>query len=157
MKKDVLLFFVFLSTLYLGCDQSSQKPAPSKPKTAEELRMELLLREQMAPTEYLSVDAKIHENKILVQKPDLFHHSKYETDGWIITGDIKNSATLAKYKDPSLIVTYYSQTETEIDKKQFVLYEFLKPNSNTPFEIKVYPPQAMVNFNIQISDATAVR
>ena len=73
-----------------------------------------------------------------------------------IYGTIKNSATIAQFKDVVVTVTFYSQTETAIETKDYVFYELYAPNSTTNFELKIYPPEAMAEFGIEIKNATAV-
>lgn len=43
-----------------------------------------------------------------------------------------------------------------MDTKQVVVYKYFTPNSVISFDIKVYPPDGMKNFGIQVSNATAV-
>jgi hypothetical protein len=75
-----------------------------RPKTAAELRAELLDQEQRAPEEYLGVDGTYRRNFI---------------NQLVLEGDIASAATLATYKDPVLSVTWYSKTQTEIGTQQY--------------------------------------
>lgn len=89
----------------------------------------------------------------MVKKATLFRVAVYEDDGALIKGWIENTATFAKFKDIVVKVSYYSRTETLIDKKQFVIYDYYEPNSTKFFSIKVYPPSAYKEFGFQIVDA----
>lgn len=55
-----------------------------------------------------------------------------------------------------ITVTFYSQTQTAIETKDFVIYEFYGPNTSNKFDLKVYPPEAMAKFGIEINGAAAV-
>ena len=97
MRKPLL--FLFTITALASCshpetysDQqfTTTTTVVERPKTAEELRAELLLREQSAPSDYLHVDGK---------------HWRNFVDQLVIEGDVANSATLARFKDPVLSVT----------------------------------------------------
>lgn len=149
MKLDVwIIFFLFLFSI--SCNNIP------KIKTAEELKQELLTKETSTPLLYLSVDANMNENKVVVQKGNFFHHSKLGTDGWIINGVIKNTASLAKFKDVVVEVTFYTQTKTAIEAKDFIIYKYFDPHSSVPFELKVFPPDTMNSFGITIKKATSV-
>jgi hypothetical protein len=126
-------------------------------KTPEELRRELKLAESFEPRIYLeNSDVTIRPLQKQVQKAGLFKSAKYENDGALIEGNIINKASLAKYKDIVVTVHYYSRTETIIKEEQYVLYEYIEPNSTIPFTVKVNPPAAYANFGFIITDASPV-
>jgi len=124
----------------------------NKEKTTKELKQELKIREVIEFKNYLSVTASLKEN--ITQKPDLFHHTK--TDGYIISGAVKNSSMLAKFKDVVIDVTYYSETQTVIDSQRYIMYKYFNPTTETPFAYKVYPPAGFSSFQIEISNAVPV-
>jgi len=156
MKKTILLLLLS-SILLTNCGGSSANTeASERPKTPEELRMELLAHEKQEPLSYLSVEATMRADEVKTRNAGLFHDAEYSPDGNTIHGTIKNSATLAKYKDIVLTITFYSQTETAVESLEKVIYEFYAPNTATPFELKVYPPETMAKFGIEIKGATAV-
>jgi hypothetical protein len=145
MKKTFIIFF---STLIISCDNSSSSIVPKSP---EELKMELKIQEQNNPLLYLSSDnATMKRN--LVKEEGLFRDAEY--DGYLIEGTIKNSASVARFKDVVLTVQFYSQTGTVIEEKDFVLYEFYEPNATRNFTLKLYPPEAMDKFGVEIKGAT---
>lgn len=134
-----------------NCDGSGSPFA----KTPEELRIELVSQEKTTPLAYLTVEAKMRADEKLVRAAGIFRSAEYAPDGATIHGTIKNSATIAKFKDVVLTVTFFSQTQTVIETKDYVIYEFYKPNSVNNFELKVYPPDAMKEFNVEVKGATA--
>lgn len=147
---------IFSSLIALTLLTSCNSTPVEVPKTPEQLKMELLAQERNEPLTYLTVDAKMKEDEVKTRDAGLFHDAEYAKDGNTIYGTIKNSATMANFKDIILSVTFYSQTETAIETKDFTIYEYYKPNTSTNFELKVYPPEAMAKFGIEVKNATAV-
>lgn len=152
--KNLILSFLAVITL-TGCSNTASTESSERPKTPEELKMELASQEKTDPLTYLSIDATMREDQVLTREEGLFHSAEYSPDGNTIHGTIKNTATIAKFKDVVLRVTFYSQTETAIESKDYVVYEFYSPNTSTDFNLKVYPPEAMAKFGIEIVDAKA--
>lgn len=150
--KVIILASLFSVILLTSCHSSTPAEVP---KTPEQLKAELLSQENTDPLTYLKVDAKMREDQVKTREAGLFHDAEFAKDGNTIYGTIKNSATMAKFKDIILTVTFYSQTETAIASKDFTIYKFYKPNSTTAFELKVYPPEAMAKFGIEVKNATA--
>jgi hypothetical protein len=95
------------------------------------------------------------ENRVQTREPSFWHHSEYKSDGSIISGFIQNSATIAKFKDVVLTVTFKSQTGTVIEQKDYVFYEFYNPMSTKPFSLKVNQPEATKQFTVSIKNAAA--
>ncbi len=154
--RQIIIVTVAITTFH-ACNSNSRSSSPSldsvaKPKTVEDLKQELKEKEQSDPAAYLTIRANLKEN--ITQKPDLFHHTK--TDGYFLAGLVKNSASIAKFKDAVYTLTYLSDTDSEIESKEITIYKFFNPNSTTEFEEKVYPPSGFKNFKIQIKTATPV-
>ncbi|MFT3705687.1 MAG: hypothetical protein QM802_25180 [Agriterribacter sp.] len=126
-------------------------------KTPAELRKELQALEESNPTEYIKAEATLQENKVQIQAASLFSHAKYAVDGYLLTGTITNNASVAKFKDAVISITFVSETNTPIESNKFVLYKYLNPNQSIPFEFKVYCPKESKTFKIKIKDAVAVR
>jgi hypothetical protein len=112
-----------------------------RPKTAEELRAELMTAEQAAPADYLEVEGTYRRNLI---------------SQLVLEGDIASKATLATYKDPVLTVTWYSKTQTEIGTQQYPVYELLRPHGSTHFKLKTSAPGEVASVAMAISSATPV-
>jgi hypothetical protein len=159
-----------ICSLFISCNNNRSYPgvastqgqappantvADSHPKTAAELRLELAETEAADVNSMLSVTGQMQENKILIQKPDLFHHSKYAIDGYNINGIIRNKASIVTFKDAIVRVTFYTETRTELGYKDYPVYKYLPPREETPFELKVYPPENTKNFDLEIRNAAA--
>jgi hypothetical protein len=54
-----------------------------------------------------------------------------------VHGLIKNTATVATYKDAVVKVTYYSKTKTILGSNNYIIYDFFPPSSEKPFELKI--------------------
>ena len=152
--KKVFLSLITITLLTTSCGSSSS--AEARPKTPEQLKMELVAHEQLEPLTYLTVDATMRSDEVKTRDEGLFHDAEYSPDGNTIHGTIKNSATMAKFKDIVITVTFYSQTETAIETKDYVIYEFFAPNTTKKFDLKVYPPKAMSKFGVEMKNATPV-
>ncbi|MBN9293130.1 MAG: DUF4339 domain-containing protein [Flavobacteriia bacterium] len=79
--------------------------------------------ERSQPTNFLAADGKYEEN---------FWGNKIN-----VHGIIKNTATVATYKDAVVRVTYYSKTRTELGSADYTIYEIFPPHSTTSFELKI--------------------
>lgn len=116
----------------------------SRPKTEAELRMELLSKENRMPLSYLSINQITFEKKFLA----------FITNEATITGVVKNSASLSKYKDLRVRVNYYSATNTIFKSQDYVVYKYFPPQSNTPITLDVDFPDGFSKYGIEILGAT---
>jgi len=167
MKKIIPFYIAVVFIFSTNCNNhgnsannsSTNINAPtSHQKTPEELRSELKQIENNSPENYLTIkNATISDSMLLVVKPSFFNHSKYAKVGNIIRGMIRNNASIAKYKDVVITVSYYSKTETLIGSKDYTLYEYYEPHSNNQFSLHVYPPDGWSQFSVNIRTATGVQ
>ncbi len=93
---------------------------------------------------------------MLVREEGIFNAAEYSTDGYIIAGTIKNSASIATYKDVVLKITYFSKTETVISTEEKTFYELYAPNSNVEYSLKVYPPDDFSTFSVELISAVGI-
>lgn len=143
-EKITLILIYILTLTIIGCKENRQK-------TPAELKMELQMEENNNPLQYLKLEnVTMQRNKI--KEAGLFSSAKY--DGYLITGQVKNSASIAKFKDLKIKVELYSKTETVIDNKAYVFYEYYEPNSTKNFSIKIDAPSEMKNFRPFVVGAT---
>jgi hypothetical protein len=129
-----------------------------RPKTPEELRAELRQQELSNPLDYLEAkNVKLQPQEKKVRNAGLFRNAEYAPDGAIIEGNFVNKATLAKFKDIVVKVSFYSQTKTLIEEKSYVLYEFYEPHSTKHFSMKIdVLPPASKTFSFEVTGATPV-
>jgi hypothetical protein len=116
----------------------------SRPKSEAELRMELLSKESSMPLSYLSINQIKFEKKFLA----------IITNEATITGVVKNSASLSKYKDLRVRVNYYSATSTIFKSQDYVIYKYFPPQSNTPITLEVDFPDSFSKYGVEILGAT---
>lgn len=115
---------------------------PSRAKSPEELRQELLLNESQNPITYLKVeDGKWREN--------LFGRT-------ILEGNIANSATIANFKDIVIEVNWLTKTQTILKTEYYTIYEYVGAGKNKQFKIKVDGPSETGNVKMTISSATPI-
>ena len=154
MKKTKLIILTATSLfLVISCNIGGSSSDNDRPKTPEELRMELQMQEQSSPTLYLFLSELTMKNN-LVKEAGLFRDAEY--DGSLVEGVISNSATIAKFKDIVLTIQLLSQTGTVIEEKDYVIYEFYEPNATKSFSIKIYPPDVTKKFNVSVKSASAI-
>lgn len=144
----LLLLPVLLQACSPGPSYTEGPSSPSgltasveRPKSAAELRAELLAQEQGSPADYLVVKGTYRRNLI----------SQLVLEGYIASG-----ATLATYKDPVLSVTWYSKTQTEIGTQQYPVYELLRPHGSAHFKLKTSAPSEVASVAMSVSDAIPV-
>jgi len=115
----------------------SQTP---KSKSADDLRQELYQKEKKKPKDYLSVTYDLNY-RVLSGKDE-------------IIGNIYNYATMATFKDVVLTVTYSTNTDTELYRENFVVYDYVYPGSSTSFNLKTYSPEGTKKIAVSIKSAT---
>lgn len=71
-----------------------------------------------------------------------------------ILGKVTNNATVAKYKDISIKINYYSDTETLLHSETYVLYEYVTPHVSKEFELKVMRPAGSTKIGLETTGAT---
>jgi hypothetical protein len=157
MKKSFLILGVSAILALTGCNQgggssSNGSSNTERPKTPEELRLELKQQEQSTPQQYLEISGTTMKHN-MTRESGLFHDAEY--DGWLVEGVIKNSASIAKFKDIVVSISLISQTGTVIEEKDYVIYEFYEPNTTKKFAIKIYPPEVTDKFNVNVKTAVA--
>lgn len=144
------IFLIVISLIILSSCEGDPKEAVKK-LTATELKDELRQLEYKTPLAYISTKLEYFtENNVLVRAGGIFRDAEYATDGWNIMGSITNTALLANFKDIVLTVSYYSQTKSLIEKKDIIVYEYLKANSSIIFKSKVFPPEGTESIDIEV-------
>ncbi len=158
MKSILTVILISAAILFASCGSDASSSNSERPKTPEELRVELKQKEEIAPLEYLKdkgVTMLPQQKKI--RNGGLFRDAEYAPDGAIFEGDFINSATLAKFKDIQVNVSYFSKTKTLIKEESYIIYEFFPPNTTKHFSFKVAEiPEAQKSFAFEIVGATAI-
>lgn len=104
-------------------DQSPDEVDYNEPvqKTDEELRRELLEREQSNPMDYITSEVSWRRNFF---------------DNVVVTGRIYNNASEATYKNVRLHVKILTETGYELGDHHYTVTEFFEPNHSKSFEFR---------------------
>lgn len=155
MKTSLIIILLLLTSLILiNCEQGYLQ----RPKSVVELKMELKQQEEMSPLVYInSENVLLTPQRRKIRDEGFFHDAEYIPDGAIISGFIVNTATLAKFKDVRVKVSFYSKTQTLISQQAYIIYEYSEPNTKKHFSIKIAEvPTAYDTFNFEVTEATVV-
>ena len=156
MKIKKVFLFLFAALFAFTSCRNGPLANARKVKSTEELFADLEIQEKKSPLIYLTIDADINENRIEIANGRHPEGIAYVNDGSTISGAIKNTALMAEFKDIVINVIYYSQSGEEIETKDFTINEFFSPKSTNKFHLKVYPPDGMAKFEIEVKSAKAV-
>jgi hypothetical protein len=119
----IAIFFIlsYLNNKGSGSQNIDPQTYQEKVMTVEEI-------EKANPSQFLDASGNYREN--------LFG------DAMKVNGTIKNNATVANYKDVVVEVIFYSETDTELDRKQYTIFDFVPAHSTVTFKLKIDRPQA---------------
>jgi len=70
------------------------------------------------------------------------YNQNFWGDAMKVHGSIVNNATVANYKDVVVEVIFYSGTDTELDRKQYQIFDFFPAHTTKAFEFKIDKPSA---------------
>lgn len=162
MRTHFLLMLTFAGLVVSNCNQTTATPGEqteelseeTQQESPEELQAELQSMEEAEPLKYLEAEYRAEENLVKTKEAGLFSDAEYGADGWIITGTITSSATLATFKDIELTIGYVSATGTEISNEKQTVYMFIMPKGAAPFEFIVHPPKETRDFTLTLNGAT---
>ena len=70
------------------------------------------------------------------------YNENFWCDAMKIHGKVTNNATVANYKDVTIEVVFYSETDTELDRKRYKIYDFFNAHTTKNFELKIERPKA---------------
>jgi len=126
-----------------------QKPGANTPvfqegnrleKTAAKSNVEQSRKEAVSPTRCIKVKTTWRKNLI------------GET---VLQGTLQNTAPADNFKDPILLVTWLSKTNTVMGTSRYPLFEYLQAGQTIPFKLKAKAPAKFVDVKISIESATA--
>lgn len=110
-------------------------------KTPGELKQELAQKENENPQIYIDAEGTYRENLI------------GET---VLEGKIKNTATVAVFKDIVLEAEFLAPSGTSLGTKNFTRYEKLGPGFEVTFKFKTVAPKETKSVRITVVDATPI-
>lgn len=113
------------------------------PQNYQEKVMTVAEIENSQPTQFLTADGNYNQN---------FLGTKLK-----VHGVIKNSATVASYKDAIVKITYYSKTKTILGSKTYTIYDTFAPHSTVHFELKIENYQNVSTIGWDVIDAVGIK
>ena len=122
--KKIVPALIILSFVLAACN-SNEKTADGKDKY-EQTKEDLGVTEKKNPIRFLSVAGQ--------DKKNLLRQT-------VIKGTITSSATVAKFKDVDIELSYFSSTGALLLKDHEVVYEMIAPGSSVNFKTKTYAPR----------------
>lgn len=143
MKRPLATLLVFASLLTAASCGSSDKKAKDDPKTREkyEQKKESLGEdEKKNPSMFLAVDG--HDKKNLIGQT-------------VVRGNITNNAKVTTFKDIDIEISFFSKTETLLEKDKETIYEVLAPGENKSFKTKYFAPKGTDRVELKVTGAKA--
>ncbi len=74
----------------------------------------------------------------------------------VLEGTLKNTASMANYKDPVLTVSWLSKTNTVMESKQCRVYEYVAAGKTIRYKIKVRGPARAKSVKVSVHSATGL-
>lgn len=142
-----ILFLIGLAFLIIKLQQSEDNRSAFQTvnkaaKTPSKLKEESKKKEFINPAGYLKVKTSWRKNLI------------GET---VLEGTLHNTAPLANLKDPVLLVTWLSKTNTVMGTNRYPLYEYLGAGKTTSYKLKVKAPSKIGDVKVLVESATIVK
>ena len=136
-------YLLALPSLLQACSQgkpasSSAAPATAHATTAREFQAQLLQEEQCSPSVYLMATGAS------------FRNARHQL---VLEGHLINNAALATYKDPVLLVAWYSAAHIKLGTRQYPLRALLRPQGSAHFELGTSAPSSVVMVGLGIETA----
>jgi hypothetical protein len=75
----------------------------------------------------------------------------------VLEGTLHNSATAVNFKDPVLLVTWLSKTNTVIGTNRFPLDEYVAAGKTVSYKLKVKAPFKISDIMVSVENATVVK
>lgn len=143
MNKSFLAACAFaLLGLLPACSPASSQSGRSakQPQLAKKLMVELLVQEQKDPQRYLATTGASYrtpQGKLVLQ------------------GHLVSTATFANYKDPVILVTWFSKNYTRLGTKEYPVQALVKAQDAVAFKFETDAPSTVVSVGLGITTAAA--
>ena len=111
-------------------------------KISQKFKEEVRKKEIANPISYLKVKMNWRKNLI------------GET---VLEGTLYNTAPLANFKDPVLLVTWLSKTNTSMGTNRYPLYEYLGAGKSIKYKLKVKAPSKISDAKVSVESATTIQ
>jgi hypothetical protein len=140
MKQLILLISFFIIVLF-ACGQPEESSASQVENSYDQNVMSVKETELSRPVVFLKVSGDYKKNLI---------GTKIN-----VHGAIKNSASIATFKDVIIEVTYYSSTETELFQSTHTIYDYFPPKSTVEFDLKTDNYREVQSIGLNVIGAKA--
>jgi hypothetical protein len=77
--------------------------------------------------------------------------------GTVLEGTLHNSAPQINFKNPVLVVTWLSKTNTVIGTNRYPLDEYVGAGKTIPYKLKVKAPPKIADIKVSVETATVVK
>jgi hypothetical protein len=131
--KKIIPALLLLSFGFAACN-SNDKTAKAKDKY-EKTKETLGDTEKKDPKQFLSVEG--HDRKNLLRQT-------------VIKGTITNHATVAKFKDVDVEISFFSKTGALLLRDHEVIYETIAPGGSQDFKTKIKAPVGTDSLSLKI-------
>lgn len=111
-------------------------------KTAARSNGERSKKEVANPTRYVKVKTSWRKNLI------------GET---VLEGTLQNTAPIYNFKDPILLVTWLSKTNSVMGTSRYPLYEYLEAGRTIPFKMKAKAPSKFADITVSIESVAVAQ
>ena len=111
-------------------------------KTASKSNGDRSKKEAVNPAHYIKVKTSWRKNLI------------GET---VLEGSLQNTASVDNFKDPVLLVTWLSKTNTVMGTNRYPLYEYLGAGRTIQFKLKAKAPSKIAEVKVLVESATVVQ
>jgi hypothetical protein len=120
---------------FIACKGNTAATTESKYQIAQK---SIAAIEAENPTQFLVVTAKDRKNLI---------------GQTVVKGVLKSTATITKYKDIEVELSFFSKTNTLLEKDIETIYEVVAPNAELHFKTKYYAPKGTANIQLKVLSA----
>ena len=134
--KKIIPGLIIAAVFFAACN-SNEKNADEKDKY-QQTKESMEQTEKKNPKRFLTVEG--HDKRNLLGQT-------------VIKGTITNNATVAKFKDVDVELTFFSKTGALLEKDHEVIYETIAPGSSTNFKTKYFAPKGTDSVAMKIVGA----
>ena len=147
INKNLLLISFCLIMIFNACNNTDKTP------TYEDKKKSMEAQEKNNPAKFLTINGTYYKNLLGKQ---------------VLKGNVVNAASLIKYKDIVLKISFFKNADnTDMKDKSkkdegknlistgnFVIYDSFPPNSTTDFKLKVDAPSGTKTLSWEVVSAT---
>lgn len=133
-------FAIMALSLFCACDKISSTSAAEKEQKEivnyVEAQMTVEDYEANNPTEFLRKSNGTYRKNLINE--------------WVLEGEISNKASKSTYKDVTIVLRFWSKTQTFMGEENHTIYEFFAPGASTSYKIKTssYPKANSVSLEV---------